>query len=169
MKFLKKPKKTSGPIYTRPESLPTTDRRRLTLPLEQPVDIRTATTTSQKRLFRKPLEETTHTTVQQQSLDQTQCTLFQRLPLELRQHIYRHTLGYQDLHIVDLDGRLGAVVCTVPDEDDKDEWQWPNHHCWGRRVQRITSSVITYGGPSQKGYRDVGVPGLALLKTCRVM
>ena len=96
--------------------------------------------------------------------DQSQSRLFSKLPLELRQSIYRYVLGGKVIHVTRLQTRLGHVTCFhVAREDVKKPYSPSSHQCWGIRYARTT----LFNGLRDEERTDDKDAVSALVKTCR--
>ncbi|KAL8679873.1 MAG: hypothetical protein Q9186_003893 [Xanthomendoza sp. 1 TL-2023] len=131
-----------------PKPLPVARKRSLTLPL--PIQ--------KRRLFWQNME--------QKTADQSQSTLFGRLPLEVRELIYQHYLIASDddrcLHIFRrTDSRLGHYICTGGHESHSHmplrEWGYDRISCTRAWEKKDESSHQPLFSSSV----------LPLLKTCR--
>ena len=95
-----------------------------------------------------------------QTYSQSQSLFFSRLPPEIRQQIYLHTLGEKTIHLVPKHSRLDHVLCT--------ESYYPNlssHACW---IIRSTSASIGVAYIlREKNWSGAGDGLLNLLQTCR--
>ena len=101
----------------------------------------------------------------QMTHDQLQSSLF-KLPSEIRQIIWKHSLGGHLLHMVRLPGRLLAIKCS----SDAQEESTRSHKCWGRTDRRIQLGPVPgfYLGPNS-GTEVPPNSFLPLLQTCRKM
>jgi hypothetical protein len=66
--------------------------------------------------------------VVQTTFDQHHSSL-SKLPLELRQMIWKEVLGSGIMHITHLENRLGHARCT---DETGNNWVMSRHDCWGR-------------------------------------
>jgi hypothetical protein len=101
----------------------------------------------------------------QKALDQSQ-SLF-KLPIEIRQMIWREVLQLGTIHITHLEGhRLGHTRCTDPPDE---KWGRSLHDCWGRGCRYSADEMIpsVYHGPIYGFEEPVNL--LGLVRSCRAM
>ena len=118
-----------------PAPLPTKRLRALTLPIQ--------------------VEDEAEDVLLQHTVIQEASPLLSRLPLEIRQMIYREALGDGLLHIVNIAGRLTHLKCNIEDPVIR------LLECW-----RFEGEEVRY---KYHNNPDYSVPSglLGLLKTCR--
>ncbi|TGO55962.1 hypothetical protein BCON_0084g00300 [Botryotinia convoluta] len=103
-------------------------------------------------------------TIKQKSVDQSQSSLFARLPSEIRHLIWLETLGGQFLHIARANKRLLAIDCVESDPEFRERW----HGCWGGKSANHCFGHVPgfYMGPrSDSSAKPANL--LPLLQTCR--
>lgn len=141
-----------------PSPQPSTRPRTLTSPVPNNIPATTILALIRQTLF---------PTIQQRTSDQPECTLLNRLPIEIRRLIWQEVLGQKLLHIVRIEKRLLAIEC--PDYA-RLQRETRCKLCWGFSTRDLQLSPVPgyYMSPlPESAARPTGL--LSLLKTCRLM
>lgn len=138
-----------------PKPLPATRPRALTCPLQpQPQKSRRSW-----NIFKKPAP-------QQNTSNQSQSSLFARLPPEIRHQIWSLILGNHLLHIVRAPKTLLAIECV---EDFGPDLETRQHGCWGFISGPPFDSPLGFYISPRENHPSKPANFLPLLQTCRMI
>jgi hypothetical protein len=120
-----------------------------------------------ERLKRLSIDQGDHSAASPFHSQVPDCPLFQVLPAEIRDLIWRFAIPCDAMvHIARLRGRMAGLVCQQGDPDER------VHGCWGeydRTFPGIYSQRYLDEIPGREGERSGMDPTMALLRTCRRM